>query len=170
MKYPFPLIEGEVFHCWSGAMKEGTCISNYYASTALNLDMCPDFMGGEVRQAWFLFNTSQEFLPLLEQWNTPSLFRGHNDKFWSTQNWTLGRVYSTFKNRWEMWNGCNFRVISMRGRGISISWPCKLRLGRGTHIFSQSCAGLLLLGISLDWVMTEPYLFIICGSWSWVSE
>ena len=26
-----------------------------------------------------------------------------------------------------MWNGCTFKVIIIRGRGISISWPCKLR-------------------------------------------
>ena len=32
----------------------------------------------------------------------------------------------------------------MRGRAIPISWPCKSSEGRGTHIQTQSCAGLTL--------------------------
>ena len=32
------------------------------------------------------------------------------------------------EKKWEMWNEYNFRVISMRGQGISFSWPWKLRM------------------------------------------
>ena len=35
----------------------------------------------------------------------------------------MTQVSFHIEKRWEMWNGCNFRVITMRGRGIFISWP-----------------------------------------------
>ena len=30
--------------------------------------------------------------------------------------------------KWDIWNEYNFRVITMRGQGISFSWPWKLRM------------------------------------------
>ena len=42
-----------------------------------------------------------------------------------------------------MWNGCNFRVITMRGRGIFIAWPCKFKWGRWTQIQTESSGGLM---------------------------
>ena len=53
-----------------------------------------------------------------------------------------GRFHFTFKNRLEMWNGFHLGAITIWGRGISISWPCEFRWGRGTQISTQSCAGL----------------------------
>ena len=49
-----------------------------------------------------------------------------------------GRFHFTFNNRWEIWYGCNFEVITMRGQGIPISWLCKLMWGRGTQIQTRS--------------------------------
>ena len=67
-----------------------------------------------VGQASFLFHISQQFLPILEGISVEkSKLRG-------------GRFHFTFKNRWEMWNGCNFRVITMRGRGFSFHGPVNL--------------------------------------------
>ena len=81
------------------------------ASTILSLDLCPEFMRDGVGQASFLFHISQGFLPILEGRSVEK----------SKSRW--GRFHFTFKNRWEMWNGFNLRVITMRGRGISFHGP-----------------------------------------------
>ena len=66
-------------------------------------------------QISFLFQISQPFSPISE-----------GISFVNSQlRW--GRFQSTLKNRWEMWNGWNFRVITMREGGSS--WPFKGRQG-----------------------------------------
>ena len=82
-------------------------ISAYKANTTLSLNSWE--MG--VGQASFLFHISQQFLPILEGRSVEK----------SKLRW--GRFHFTFKSRWEMWNECNFRVITMRGRGISFHGP-----------------------------------------------
>ena len=101
------------------------------ASTTSSLDLCPDFMGISVGQASILYDMSQHFLPILEG-NSVGKSRLR-----------LGRFHFPIENRWERRNECIFRVITMGGRRISISWPCKLSCGRGTQIYTQSCVGLI---------------------------
>ena len=37
-----------------------------------------------------------------------------------------GRFHLAFKNRWEMWNGCYFRVTNMREAAFSFHGPVNL--------------------------------------------
>ena len=39
------------------------------------------------------------------------------------------------------WNGCKFRVITMRGWGLSISYHCKMRWGRWTKELESNSLG-----------------------------
>ena len=69
-----------------------------------------------------LISISQQFMPILEGISVEK----------SKLRW--GRFHFTSRNGWEIWFRCKFRVITMRGWGIFISWPCIFRWGRGTQI------------------------------------
>ena len=70
-------------------------------------------MGMGMGQASFLFHTIS------------SNFKGQ--KCWKIKKW-WGGFHFTFKKRWEMWNGCNVRVNTIRGQGISFYGPVKIQV------------------------------------------
>ena len=45
---------------------------------------------------------------------------------WKVKTKMMQVSFHIKKNRWETWNGSYFRVITMSGGRIFISWPCKL--------------------------------------------
>ena len=77
-------------------------------STTLSGDLCPDFMGN-AGQTSFLFHISQQFLHILEVMNV--------DK----SKLRRGRCHFTFNKDEKCEMDVIFSVITMRGRGISIS-------------------------------------------------
>ena len=77
------------------------------------------FIESVVRQASFI-SILQNFQPILEGLSVEKSKLGLRDE---------AAFISHYKK--EIWNGCNFRVIKLRGGGIFVPWPCKLKANWG---------------------------------------
>ena len=97
------------------------------ASRTLSLYLCPYFMGSVVRQASFLFHISQQFLPILEGTSVEK------------SKLRQGKFHYTLKNRWEMCNGCNFRVITIRGCAFPFHGPVNWDEAGNKDLNSKLC-------------------------------
>ena len=113
----YPLPEYDSLFLRHKSVFSGQCLINLMPNPLLTIDQHLGQHNFEFRYVsrmrWDVVGQPSSLFHILERMGVEN----------SKLRW--GRFRFTFKNRWEMWNRCNFRVITVRGQGISIWWPCK---------------------------------------------